>query len=106
MTKQKFVEYVNRFITLTKLEDDVDAAMKEISPNFGGFHLELHELLILDLLREYSGDTKENDWISYWIYELECGKKYRKGTITDKDGKEIKLRTAEDLYELIQNESK
>lgn len=46
----------------------------------------------------------KNDWIPYWLYELEFGKKYREGYVKDKDGKNISLGTLEDLWNLLEIE--
>lgn len=55
-----------------------------------------------DLLEFIFSDT--NRWISYWVWELDFGKYYTEGAVTDKDGNPIPLRTAEDLYHfLIEN---
>ena len=50
--------------------------------------------------------TTNNDsdgcvWIEYFVFELDFGRDYVKGLIQDKDGNEIMLRNAEDLYDLL-----
>ena len=40
-------------------------------------------------------------WISYWLYDLDCGKRWEPGMVEDKDGKEIKLQTLEDLWKVL-----
>ena len=44
------------------------------------------------------------DWIEYWLYELDCGSKYRPSSVRDADGKPIKLKTIGDLYALLKKE--
>ena len=43
----------------------------------------------------------ENQWISYWIFELEFGERYEDECIKWEDGEVIPLKTAEDLYDLL-----
>lgn len=48
--------------------------------------------------------TSDDDgWISYWLYELECGEKYVDGCIVDEDDKPIKCKTIKDLYNLLKS---
>ena len=74
--------------------DVVNRAMKGLSPDFGSFCNERAETLIIKVLENVFDDKA--DWISYYIYDLDWGKKWKKGTITDK-GEEVKLKTLTDL---------
>lgn len=40
----------------------------------------------------------DSEMISYWAWELDFGRKWKPGCVTDSDGTDIKLETAEDLY--------
>lgn len=42
-----------------------------------------------------------NGWISYYVYDLDFGDDYSDGCTKDVDGKNIKLKTIEDLYNII-----
>ena len=53
------------------------------------------------MLKELVND--EYDYISYFMWELDFGKDYTDGTITEADGTIIKLENASDLYNLIQS---
>ena len=55
--------------------------------------------MVVDLLEFIFND--ENQWISYWIFELDFGKDYEDGWVTQKDGAVIPLKTVEDLYDLL-----
>lgn len=96
MSKKKFVEYVNRFVNSQKISNNAG-----VDPKWA---CNLQELLIHDLLRELSNGKKETDWVGFWIYELKGGKKYKKGMVQDEYGEEIKLKTVDDLYEVVKNE--
>ena len=55
----------------------------------------------IDLLSELTGDTC--GWINYWMWEIDFGKENDKYKVYCKEGNEIPLSTAEDLYNLIAN---
>lgn len=63
-----------------------------------------YETELIRVLKEIFQDT-ENEWIDYFIYELDFGKRWKPNTITEKDktGKvrDIPLGTVEDLYNLL-----
>lgn len=54
---------------------------------------------VVDLLKIATNDR--DDWIGYWVYELNCGQKYKDGMVKEKDGRIVKLKTIEDLWNLI-----
>ena len=43
----------------------------------------------------------KDQWIDYWVYELDFGRRYKEGMITYSNGENISLETAEELYELL-----
>lgn len=98
LSKQDFIKTM---IELKKLDEDirdVDLALKKLDPDFGGFYISRCTTLIVDCLKSAMND--KDDWISYYIYELEWGNKWKKGTVTD-NKKDIKLKTLDDLYNYI-----
>lgn len=58
------------------------------------------EDVVVALLEEILHD-RETGWISYWLYELDCGKNYRPGSVTEADGILIPLESLEDLWNLL-----
>lgn len=55
--------------------------------------------IIIDLLESIFDD--KSGWISYWVFELKFGEDYQDGYVKDKDGNNISLKTADDLYDLL-----
>lgn len=55
----------------------------------------------MKLLHNIFGEKDKNEWISYFCFELDFGKKYKKGSIKDEFGKDITLATFDDLYTLL-----
>ena len=99
LTKEQFIKSLTE---LKQLEEDIEKvhlALRKLDPDFGGFYICRLSTLVVDLLQSSMNDKVED--ISYFIYELDYGKKWKKGTYTDKDKKDIKLKTMEDLYNLL-----
>lgn len=55
---------------------------------------------LLELLHLFF-EKDSDEWISYFCFELDFGRKYKDGMITDKNGKNIQLKTIDDLYDLL-----
>jgi len=55
----------------------------------------------LKLLHYIFGEKDIDEWISYFCFELNFGKKYKDGTVLDANGKDIPLSTIDDLYNLL-----
>lgn len=58
---------------------------------------------VISLLHTIFGIKDKDEWIDYFCFELDFGKKWKDGMIVDDCGKEIVLKTSEDLYELLEN---
>ena len=96
MNKELFEKYLNSVIEFDEFIDrlyeigidltECDIVMKFLS-NY------------ISILEDDCGDSI-NGWISYWLYELDRGANWEPGCVT-KDGKDIKLETLDDLYELL-----
>lgn len=43
----------------------------------------------------------ENNWISYYIWELNFGRDWEPGCVTNEEGTDVKLQEVEDLYDLL-----
>ena len=59
---------------------------------------------VLRLLHSIAGIKDKDEWIDYFCFELDFGKKWHEGTITNDDGTDIVLKTAEDLYNLLESQ--
>ena len=103
ISKEKFVEILNRLKNYYGLQDEINDLFKENMDNKemdfvnAGSICIGHESVVVYLL-ENMFDT---DIISYWIYELDYGEKYTKGCIVDEELNEIDLSTAEKLYDYL-----
>lgn len=98
MTKEQFIDIMNELLEIFKDEEELRTAFQKFDPDFNDISFSRYSNLLLKTLTIAMGDT--SDWISYWLYELDWGKLYKKGCVKDK-GKDIKLKTLGDLYNII-----
>ena len=103
MTKKKFIKYMKVLRAWSEYSDKCYKVGLNFLEQKGAVNL---ENAFVELLEEACG-IKEDSWgysdISYFAYELDYGKKWKPGTITEADGTDIKMETAEDLWDYIQS---
>ena len=101
ISKQNFIKYINKLQELRSIEDAINEAGKilEFSINFGSY-----EQLIIDILTDAFNDDSYGSWISYFLYDLNFGSDWHEGCVTEKDGTNIPLRDAGELYNLLVGE--
>lgn len=103
ISKEKFVEIINRLKNYNELQDKIDNLFKDNIENRERDFINAgsicigHESVVVYLL-ERIFDT---DMISYFIYELNYGKKYKAGCVLDENMNEIDLSTAEKMYDYL-----
>lgn len=102
-------EEFNYYMTAIKDEDELQDKLTEAISEYNrkqnmcmSLVMPSQDYVIVDLLAKIFDD--QNEWISYWVYKLDCGRKYEDGTVTDKDGGIIKLKTIGDLWNLLISE--
>ena len=107
LSKKEFVDIITRLQTATELVDKVEELFRQSRDNLendfcNGAGLQIsHEGIVVRLLEKIMGDSYGN--ISYFIYELDYGKAYKDGCISDDNGI-IDIGTAEKLYDFLVNE--
>ena len=97
ISKECFVNTICDIIKHAKLEEDINNLLKGY--DFCSFGFCEYESIVVKLLEESMDDTEE--WISYWLYELDYGSEYSDGCITTEDNKIIDLSTPEKLYDFL-----
>ena len=103
ITKELFTEVMNALRKQQEIDAKCDAAICSVFPDATVAiydHSKVSNSLV-GLLQKAMNDEHVESWIEYYMYELDFGQKYRKGCVKDKDGSNIKLATAEDLYNLL-----
>ena len=108
LEKQEFVDIICRLKDSTELVDKVDALFRNSRENLecdrcNGAGLQIsHEGIVVKLLEKLLRDSFGN--VSYFIYELDYGKEYRQGCISDEKGENIDISTPEKLYDYLASE--
>ena len=106
ISKEEFIRIMKRLEETEKTKSEIDKIIEEstdcIISDFtnAGSLMICHEDIVIKLLERMFDD---GDTISWWIYDLEYGKKYEDGCITEKDGTIIDLSTTEKLYDYLVN---
>lgn len=108
LSKERFCEIIDRLYEADQLQQEVERLFRNSRDNIlrdfcnvGSLQI-CHEGIVIDLLERIMDDTAGD--ISYFVYELDYGKRYHPGCITEKiNGKdvEIDLSTAGKLYDYL-----
>ena len=110
ISKEEFVEILNRLRDSSDLVDKVNELFRNSRDNLecdfcNGAALQIsHESTVVFLLRKLLNDAVKD--IDYFIYELDYGRKYEPGMITDENGHDIDFSSAEKLYGYLTREGK
>lgn len=95
MKKSTFVQIVNTIQNQSLTISDIYRQYRfDLSNSVFG----RNEAEICKALRKEFND--KDDWIGYWMWELDFGEKWMPGTVT-KDGKDIPLKTIDDLWNIL-----
>jgi hypothetical protein len=103
LTKKEFTDAMTAIVAQNKADDEICSALTSFCNDSCFYDTKYATKGLLDLLVSTMKDTSE--WIEYWLYELDCGAKYRPSSVTQ-DGKPIRLKTIADLYALLKKEYK
>lgn len=103
LTKKEFTDAMNAIIAQNKADEEICRAITSFCNDSCFYATKYATRGLLDLLISNMKDT--NEWIEYWIYELDCGAKYRNNSVLF-DNKPCKLKTIADLYALLKKENK
>lgn len=106
MSLEEFEKYINRIKAINEFQDKLYGVCSVFnqSNKMGEeavIWMPTMATSVVELLEIAIGSN--SDWISYWIWELDYGEKYKDGWITDENGNNIKMKTVEDLYNFLIN---
>ena len=103
MDKELFVYIINKMYELYQEQEIFNKVLKTIDSDFGGCLIHNKTISLLEeVLKKLVND--KYDYIGYYLWELDFGKEYKDGVITEADGSIIKLSNPEELYDLIISE--
>lgn len=107
ITKERFIQIINRLENYNKLQEQINSLFDECIDNKendfcnAGSICIGHESVVVELLE----NMFNTDMISYWIYELDYGKEYKDGYVQDGKGNNIDISTLEKLYDYLIKEA-
>ena len=105
--KDLFVETIN---FIRDRNDAMDKLNKVFTEEFEDsvfypyFKYEVQMLKVLAASFDYD-EAIIDDWISYFCFELDFGRKYQLGDVSEADGTPIPLGTPEELYDYLFKEA-
>ena len=104
LSKEEFVEVINKIQKIIEFDE-------KLHDLFYGYGCEapefpdLYDPLLKTLNKMFGLEDEEDKYyisdIDYFCIELDFGKKYHPGCVTEGDGTEVDLSTAEKLYDYI-----
>lgn len=103
LTKQQFMAAANAIISQLATDDKITESLKIFCHDSYPFYTTGLIVPMIDLLRAASGD--EDQWLSYWLFDLEQGAKHKRGTVKI-DGKGFKLKTLDDVWKIIKKQER
>lgn len=104
-SKEVFVETISKIKQQYEWDKDCSEKLKSVFPNAFKANLMYENHLVMNqivkLLQVAFNDNHEHSWIEYFLWELNFGEENYRLKATDKDGKNIPLSTAGELYDLL-----
>ena len=106
LTKEQFVEYVERIKKTCDKDDMFSEAIEKACNDYcrviGLYGAECSAMVdLLSLAMGLEVGTCDGNEIEYFIYDLNFGKDYNEGCLSEMDGTPIDISTAEKLYDYI-----
>ena len=102
MTKELFIATINSIKKQIEIDRKNSSMLQKMFPDdsiYCGYNNKELFNALNKILKESMKD--EYDWIDYFMYGLDFGKKYYNGCVLDRDKSIINLSTAENLYEFL-----
>ena len=103
LTKQEFTKYIQSLQDNWDFNNKLIALFNEYYGDIGICEKPDCSIELMELLLKAMDDKSE--WISYYCYELDFGRNWKPGMITDGTN-DIPLRTIDDLWDLLNNNLK
>lgn len=103
ITYEEFESYIDELKSIDEFQTKLDTLITSYN-NSGRVKAEYIHLptlfdSMIELLQKATGDTSE--YISFWVYELDFGRKYKDGCVQRENGESVPLKTTMDLWKKI-----
>ena len=103
LSKEEFVKAINDVENVCRYQEGLNNYFRK--NNVDGYIFQPDcSSTVIGLLHTILGEKDKDEWIDYFCFELDFGKKWKEGTITEKNGTEIILKTDEDLDSLLEKQ--
>lgn len=101
-SKELFIETIDAIKKQYLHDSKCSKAFQTILPNdhISSYVNHYLENQLVKILQIVMNDNPKDSWIEYFIWELDFGSKYSKGSVKIQ-GKNFKLKTASDLWDLL-----
>lgn len=101
LSKEEFIKAINDVEVTYKYQENLNNFFKK--NNVEGYIFQPDCVAtVLRLLHVFFNDEDKEEWIEYFCFELNFGKKWEPGIVKDENGADIILQTPEDLYNVLQ----
>lgn len=100
LDKKDFVDAINEVRNTNKYHEELNSFLSKHGVEGYIFQPDCVDVT-LRLLHIIFGKADRDNWIEYFCFDLNFGKKWEPGFVTQKDGTDIKLETPEDLYDYL-----
>lgn len=103
ISKEDFVNTINKLKRCIDKEDNIDDILQKFDIYLDDDSEKLYDTVIhlLEILTGVIVDEEFGSDISYFCWDLDFGRDYEPGMITDKEGNDIDFSTAESLYDYL-----
>ena len=98
MSKESFCRVMDNYKSMWNFTDEMNELFDKYKTD-GNIYPPMCTKTVTDLLEFIFND--KDQWINYWIWELEFGERFEDGDAKDADGSNIPLKTMENLYNLL-----
>ena len=99
ISKELFIKTMNRLESLDDKMSDVDAALRALSPNFGGFYIPDTIEIVMDILKEELGS--KYDFLEYCVCAQDFLHTMKPTDVIDENGNQTDLTSWAKVYDLL-----
>ena len=99
LTKNEFIDVINQLQTTMEFTDKINGVLR-CYPDCGYIFPPDGVTAAVTVLEKMFDEPYD---IEYFCFELDFGRKWKHGMCTDRDGNDVCLATAADLYDAITN---
>lgn len=98
MNKESFCKVMDDYKSMFNFTNEMNELFDKYKMD-GNIYPPMCTDTVINLLAYIFND--KDQWIEYWVWELEFGERYEDGDVRSSDGSIIPLKTTEDLYNLL-----